>query len=202
MKHLQRAHSFNKIDEEKNQSSNEQHLQIDADENSCSNQNTSVDNVSCEIMNMVFDSNVTEMDSMENQLNEQISKQIVKMWNIATVHGEHLDCGVQCTNTDDLHISVDVVQVHGNGDCLLSSAAHQLFGKDINSPEHTILTDTLSANVVKHIQEHYEDFFLYSWACIRIIYKRLLPLILAVIRTDLMTLLILMTHANISLINV
>lgn len=159
VKHLQRAHSFNKIDEEKNQSSNEQHLHIDADENSCSNQNTSVDNMSCEIMNMVFDSNVTEMDSMENQLNEQISKQIVKMWNIATVHGEHLDCGVQCTNTDDLHISVDVVQVHGNGDCLLSSAAHQLFGKDINSPEHKILTDTLRANVVKHIQEHYDDFF-------------------------------------------
>lgn len=158
VKHFQRAHPFIKNSEIQLRRSNEQHSNIDVNENSCDNGNASTGNMSCDIMNMVFDSIIVEMDSLEKQLNEQLSKQIAKMWSIATLHGDHLECGVRCSDVDGLAISVDVVQIIGNGDCLFSSAAHQLFGKDVNSSEHKTSTNDLRNGVVKYIQEHYDDF--------------------------------------------
>lgn len=156
MKHVNRAHSFTKEDQ---LISNEQHSEIDVNENSSVTENTSIGNVSGDIMNMAFDANtIIEVDSIEKQLNDQISNQIARMWSIATVHCDDLECGVRCSDVDGIHLSIDVVHILGNGDCLLSSAAHQLFGKDVNSPEHNKLTFDLRKSVVKYIQEHYEDF--------------------------------------------
>lgn len=137
--------------------SNEQQSEFDMSENSYVIESTSIDNMSGDIMSTAFDVNtIIEVDSTEKQLNDQISKQIAKMWSIATLHCDNMECGVRCNDVDGLHSSVDVV--NGNGDCLPSSAAHQLFGKDVNSQEHKKLTFDLRKNVVKYIQEHYEDF--------------------------------------------
>lgn len=158
--HIDRAHSLIKNCRKKNQLiSNEQHSEFDMNKHSCVTENSSIGNMSGDIMNMVFDVNsMIEVDCIEQQLNDQISKQIAKMWSIATVHCDDLECGVRCNDVDGLHLSVDVTKILGNGDCLLSSAAHQLFGKDVNSPEHKQLTFDLRKNVVKYIQEHYDDF--------------------------------------------
>lgn len=158
MKHFRRAHPSIQKCKAKDRPSNEQHFVIEVNDNSCSSENTSIGNISCDIMNMPFESTIVEMDSVEQQLNEEISKQMVKMWSITTLHCDDLECGVQSTDIDHLFISFDVVQIHGDGDCLFSSAAHQIFGKDINSSEHKILTGTLRKNVVEYIQGHYEDF--------------------------------------------
>lgn len=161
VKHFQRVHSDIKKCEKKDQLSNELPSAINANDNSCSSENASIGNMSRDIMDMAFESTIIEMDSVEKQLNEEISKQIVKMWSIHTIHGDDLESEVQCADINNSRISFDVVQICGNGDCLFSSAAHQLFGKDIKSSEHTILTQNLRKNVVKYIQEHYEDFIFY-----------------------------------------
>lgn len=46
-----------------------------------------------------------------------------------------------------------------DGNCLFSSLAHQLFGKEINSAAHETATNNLRASVVKHIQQNYDDFY-------------------------------------------
>lgn len=111
-----------------------------------------------ELMNMVFDSDSTVTDSIEKKLNEEITKQLVKMWNVATLHGEQFEYGLQCKDVDGSPILFDVVKIPGNGDCMLSSVVHQMIGTDINSDEHKKQTENLRSKIVKYINDNYEDF--------------------------------------------
>lgn len=137
--------------------SEENFIQCNVNENSY-DENASF--MSNDVMNLDFDSYVVEMDSIEIKLNAQISKQMSKIWGVATLHGKHFECNVQCTDPiSNVSILFDVVNAIGNGDCMLSASAHQLYGKDIDSDEHKRLTNELRASVVKYMQEHYGDFF-------------------------------------------
>lgn len=51
-----------------------------------------------------------------------------------------------------------IATIVGNGDCLFSSMAHQLFSPKINSTEHINATKNLRKCVVEYISQHYESF--------------------------------------------
>lgn len=160
-KHFRRAHpSFENCNEKKVSESIDENSFENDEKKNINDDNASFDTMTREIMNMEMDFGpyIDEMDIIEIKRNEEISKQMIKMWNVTTMHGENLEYDVKCTDPSGLSISFDVVNIIGNGDCLLGSAAHQLFGKDINGDEHERFTKNLRRDIVKYIQEHYEHF--------------------------------------------
>lgn len=163
IKHFQRAHENIQLRAEKKlcRVKNEQNSKKKLDEITNNNDSNASITTSIEPLNLSYDLNATEMDNLEGKIYGLISKQMIKMWNIATLNGETFEYGVQCNDLGDEHlldISVDVVNILGNGDCLLSTAVHQKYGKDLSSNEHKTLTENLRADVVKYIKEHYDDF--------------------------------------------
>lgn len=149
--HLKRTHALVESHKEKKlcQSNDERYSGLNETENI---------SISSELMNMDFESEPNGMGSDEKKLNDEISKQLIKMWNVATLHGEKIKYGLTCIDSNTEPVSFDVVEIPANGDCMLSTAAHQLFGKDLSSREHELATESLRSDIVKYINDHYDDF--------------------------------------------
>lgn len=157
IKHLRTHPDLKECKQKKKcQSEVEMFLPADLNESSIDDDASFLTNTS-ELMNMKF--GAAEMDSIEKKLNDEISKQMIKAWNVATIHGDNVEYNISCTDPKSgTRISFEVATTIGNGDCMFSAAAHQIYGKKINSEEHKKLTIDLRASVVKYIQENYADF--------------------------------------------
>lgn len=157
--HLKRVHSNFELDEKAVIiPSTNQHL------DNATHENTESDKEATDTLGTInfsiescSDFDGDEECKIEKTLNHQISKHAINMWKIATINGEYLE-EVQCKCDDGTILSVEVVKIPMDGDCLYSSIAHQLFGNDLNSPEHKTSTNKLRANVVEFIQQNFEEF--------------------------------------------
>lgn len=100
----------------------------------------------------------SEASEMEKKFNDQISNQLIKMWNVVMLHGESQDQQVQCKCENGLTVSFDVAHIHKNGDCIFGSLAHQIYGYKLNSDAHKSATINLRADAVNFIKQNYEQF--------------------------------------------
>lgn len=98
-----------------------------------------------------------DANTIEKHFNYQISKQAIKMWEAATINCENVE-QVECVFQDGSVAFIEVVKIHQDGNCLFSSISHQLFGTKVGSAEHIQSSNNIRAEVVKHIDENYEDF--------------------------------------------
>lgn len=158
-KHFTRAHSGTQISVEVEVEPNAQFNSTLNENNENNNHiatNQSVANVSMGSLNISWLTNDDAAVSTERLLNSQISRQMVRMWQFATINGECMQ-EVVCSEGDAI-LTVDITEIPQDGNCLFSSLAHQLFGNDINSSKHITATNKLRGDIVKHIQENYAQF--------------------------------------------
>lgn len=100
--------------------------------------------------------NIIDIHSVEYKIYQQVSQQHLYMTNAYHSHSEKMDEIKFILNGKS--VTLNVIRIDGNGDCLFSSAAHQMFGQKVNSAEHQSSTSDLRAAVVKHIEENFGDF--------------------------------------------
>lgn len=93
----------------------------------------------------------------QDQLYHQISHQITKMAKFILTNNEN-ECVMNVKLSDTDARAIKVVESPGNGNCLFTSLAHQLFGYSMNSQEMKEACKKLRADVVDHIQKNIEDF--------------------------------------------
>lgn len=99
-----------------------------------------------------------DTSEMEKKFNDQISSQLIKMWNTVTLNCESQDLQVQCKCENGISVSVDVANIHKDGNCLFGSLAHQIYRHNLNSDAHKSATNTLRNDVVNYIKQNYEEF--------------------------------------------
>lgn len=99
-----------------------------------------------------------ELSEMEKKFNDQISSQLIKVWNTVMLNGESQDQQVQCKCENGLTVSLDVVNIQKDGDCLFGSLAHQIYGYNLNSSAHKSATKNLRTDAVNYIKQNYEEF--------------------------------------------
>lgn len=99
-----------------------------------------------------------EISEMERKFNNQISNQLIKMWNAVTQYGEIQDQQVKSLCENGVSVSLDVARILQNGDCLYGSVAHQIFRHDLNSAQHRLATQNLRTEVVSYINQNYQEF--------------------------------------------
>lgn len=99
-----------------------------------------------------------ETTEMEKKFNDQITSQLIKMWNTVLLNGESHNEQVRCMCENGVSVSFDVAEILKNGDCMYGSLAHQIYRYDLNSAEHKQATQKLRMDVVNYIEENYEEF--------------------------------------------
>lgn len=105
----------------------------------------------------ICNSSVAGTTRIEKVFNEQISTQNIHMWQAAILNCETFE-KVECVFKDGTTYLLEVVQIPGDGNCLFSSIAHQLFKQEVNSAKHIQSTNALRADVVKYIEENIAEF--------------------------------------------
>lgn len=95
-------------------------------------------------------------DILENLIYEKISRQTLKMTEIFMINDEK--CEVMKSNNINEIDDIDVALIPGDGDCLFSALAHQLFGNKIDTVEHKNAVTKLRKDVVEYIGKYLSDF--------------------------------------------
>lgn len=160
--HFDRAHKnvFNRTEDEITLDENEMDKSIPSNE---INKEKSISNISIHSMNyssnsldFICDLNSNDMDKTEKLFNDQISKQLIKMWNVTTINGEQTQ-RMKC-NFGGKSVSLEVASIPSDGNCMFSSLAHQLFLEEIDSSKHKLAVNNLRKSVVKYIEGNINDF--------------------------------------------
>lgn len=120
-------------------------------------QNLSNQNISLDSIEAFCDNDEINLARMEKTFNMQISKQVIKMWEIAVMNSEDTD-SVQSVCRDGSILSVEVVPMPKDGDCLYSAIIHQQCAGGLSIEDQTRSIQSLRADVVAHIQEHFDEF--------------------------------------------
>lgn len=101
--------------------------------------------------------NITSLDENENFIYFQICEQIQNMrsTSLKNQEEEH-DLPVMIEN--GVHGKIGICLIEPDGNCLVSSLAHQLFRHKLDSSEHIEATKTLRMDVVAHVKQNLETF--------------------------------------------
>lgn len=99
-----------------------------------------------------------ETNQMEKKFNDEITAQLIKVWNTVTLNSETQDRQVQCSCDNGLVVLFDVAKIQMDGNCMLGSLVHQIFGYDLNSDDHKVATQKLRSDIVDYINQNYEQF--------------------------------------------
>lgn len=93
----------------------------------------------------------SEINSNENKtpLLNQFANQISKMIGAALLNDEQQE--QMCFLHDKEIAELTVAKILGDGNCLLGSIVHQIFGMPIDSEEHVLATMKLRQDIVQHI---------------------------------------------------
>lgn len=101
-------------------------------------------------------SNAQADSKAANVLHEQISNQISSVLSSVLVHGQQQTDMQFFLN--DRKATVKVTKIIGDGNCLFSAIAHQLYYLNVNSLEHENAHKKLRYDVVAHIRSNFSSF--------------------------------------------
>lgn len=102
-----------------------------------------------------------DYDRMVAQLYEQISAQNIAMNKACLIANEETNMHISVAVGPNKSGSINICKIPGDGNCLFSSLAQQIFHSKINSSEHIDQTRKLREDVVNTIKENY-DLFLFD----------------------------------------
>lgn len=99
---------------------------------------------------------IVDADSIEYKIFEQISQQNLFMTKAINTNNEKQYA--MEFNLNDESTELRVIKIKGDGNCMFSCLAHQMFGHKVNSSEHEDATNSLREAAVKFIRENFKDF--------------------------------------------
>lgn len=128
-----------------------------------SEEETNTSDVSIKFLGEVPNDELSPEFNVSTWLYNQISDQITKMVGSVLVNGDEQEkMNFQLSKQPEIR-SLSIVTTRGDGNCLYSALAHQLFGNAINSQAHANETKKLRSAVVDHILLP-ENFLFFEFA--------------------------------------
>lgn len=94
-------------------------------------------------------------DSLTNSIYQKLSDQNLKLTTAIMSNNETIE---EMEFQLNVRRTINVVRMNGDGACMFSALAHQIFFHKVNSKQHQEEAKKLRRDVVKHIENHFDQF--------------------------------------------